>query len=204
MTRACLRLAEEAEGDPARHELRLEPLVVGGGRVAFHDGVGGLVILDVEKVASDAPPLAPPLVAVRQDGGVARHVGQRLCGLSGLRALPEVLRERELVRAVLSQARGHGVEQLLRGHSFRVDGDARLHQRIIALSGELGRAPCPVPVLLEQQALHPGPMVGGRQNGRKFLKDLGFELAPEHVAPPGLPDEGGRLSRQVLRPERQR
>jgi hypothetical protein len=143
-------------------------------------------------------PWAAHTVAVAEDGGIGRHVGNELCRLAGLLGPAQELRAGEQIGRVGAQGGRHGIEHLGGVRRLGIDRNPRLHEGTEILAGVIGRAPGAVPVLLEQQALHAEAMIRLRERGGELGQHARFELAPEDVVAPRIADERGGIGLEPI------
>ena len=128
------RVVQEAQGDPAGVELRLQPRLLARGGVAGGERVGALKVSGVEQFSRQQATLHPPGVAVLGFGG-ARNRGEKLCGLGDLVRLARGVDAREQKDGVGAVLRGEFRDRLGQGHSLveRVGG---VQQRLAVLARE--------------------------------------------------------------------
>ena len=121
------RVVEEPESDPAGVELGLDPLLVAICAMRPHHGVGCLGVTSVEELPGHEAAFHPPLVAIDQDFGIARHIGQQLGGLLGLVGPAEELHAREDVGRFAPKVGWHRVEELACVSGLAGNGRSGLH-----------------------------------------------------------------------------
>ena len=157
------RIFEEAQRDPASRELLLgtEVLLDRRRRVA-RDPVSGLRVL-VEKLAQDEPSLRPPLVAIVQQCGVARHGEHEFGRFGDLVVAPQPLDAAENITRIAARLRRHGVEQGLGAARLVDHGHARFRDRKLVAAEPLGGAHARLGVVGVEAAIHPRLMIGARQ-----------------------------------------
>ena len=78
MPQGGVRIAEEAQRDPAGEKLRFDIGIAGHQAVLGGDLVGDAGMAVVQRAATIDAPLGPPIVEVEQDVGLARRIEQHL------------------------------------------------------------------------------------------------------------------------------
>jgi hypothetical protein len=193
MQRRPARILKEPQCDPAGMEIGLDLLRVRLGPVAADDLVGGLGVALIQELSRDQAAFGPPLVAVNQDLGVARHVGDQFRGFGGFLRAAQMLGLGEQIRGVAPQGRRNGVERRAGLAGFFRHSHAGLDQRRVFLARIAGGALRRCPVLLEEESFHPIAMVGLGEYAGEAFQNAFFEVAAEHVLAPGLAHELGRI-----------
>ena len=200
-----LRIVEEAQRDPSRHEMAFDARVFLGRLGPLRDhAVGREGVAEIEQLARHDPALDPPLLAIIDLGEVAGRGQQHLRGLGDLVLVPQKVRVQEQIAGVLARVRRHGVEQFPDIAGLAVERDVRLRDRDVA-GTEPARGPHRRLVVAgEQPLLHARLVIGAAQELRITIERLLLDLGRERVVAPRLANErlGGFLV--ALRDERAR
>ena len=154
-------------------------------RVA-RDAIGGLILIEVEKLAGDQPPLDPPLIGVDRLAGVVRHRQDQLGGLGCLVGATKKLGAAENVSDVAMRFRRRCIEQRLGVRGLVDHGDARPGDDGRIAAGAIGGAQPPFGIFRVQPHVHARLVVGRRDETLEDIEGQALEVVRELVVAPGL------------------
>ena len=180
-------IIEEAQGDPAGGELMLGAVVVlARDHGVARDAIGGLILIEVEKLAGDQTPLDPPLIRVDRLAGVVRHRQDQLGGLGCLVGTTKKLGAAENVSDVAMRFRRCCIEQRLGVRGFVDHGDARPGDDRRIAAGAIGGAQPPFGIFRIEPHVHARLVVGQCDETLEDIEGQALEVVRELVIAPGL------------------
>ncbi len=192
-------ILEEAQRDPARRELVLDPVVFLGRRHGFpHHSIGRRGVADVEKLARDQPALDPPLVGVDDLGDVARRPEHVLGGLGDLVGAAQQLNVAEQEAGIPVGARRQILEQRLGIRSLRVERRAHLRNSRLDTAETIGGAQRSPGVVGVEAAFHAGLFIRPGDEVAEGAEDLLFGVARQRFGTPGIADQRLRAGTVAL------
>ena len=196
-------IIEEAQGDPAGGELMLGAIVVlARDHGVARDAIGGLGLVEVEKLAGDQTPLDPPLIRVDRLRRVVRHRQDQLGGLGCLVGATQQLGAAENVADVAARFRRHRIEQRLGVRGLLDHRDARLGDDRRIAAGAVGGAQPAFGVLRIEAHVHARLVVGRRDQALEDIEGLALEVGGELVVAPGLAHQALRAGAVALQQQR--
>ncbi len=159
-------------------------ILVGRQRGVAHDLIGGLELTQIEQLAGENPPLAPPFIRVlqRQDlGPGCQHQTGRV-GIPVVAHHP--MNAAQGVTQILAGLGWNGVEQIERLGRARRDRGTSLHDREVVVSEPTRGTHRSRKILGADALVHACPMVVTREDIAERVERIGFGTFRQLIGTP--------------------
>ncbi len=171
------RIGEEAQRDPAGHEMEFGPVIgIGRGRGLAHDPIGGLRGAEIEELAGEHPTLAPPFIGVLTLQILARSREHQLDRGRDAVVPQQPVKAAQGVAQLPACLGGNRVEQFPALGGVRLGGGASLDDRDFVVAEALGRAHRGAEVLGADAPVHAGGVIGAGQEVAERVEHRGFRF----------------------------